>query len=56
MKRRRVTIWRAWGLTGPLVEQVRVAKEARRLGLTRNDGDKVREIAAHMRRMKHADR
>lgn len=47
--RKPVRIWRDWGLRGPLTFQVAVAKEAKRRGLTRRDGEAVRELATQMK-------
>lgn len=47
--RKPVKIWRNWGLRGPLAFQVAVAKEAKRMGLTRRDGEAVRELATQMK-------
>lgn len=48
-RRKPVTIWREWGLKGPLRSQLAVAKEAADRKLTRRDGDKVRDLAHRTR-------
>jgi hypothetical protein len=51
-----VRIHREWGLRGSLARQVRVAKEAKRLGYTRKDSAKVRSLELEVKRLEKGNR